>query len=47
MVFQRKVLPPTAARRFKRAARSEVKSGFTKGRRRRRIKREKKKSFSL
>lgn len=33
MVFQSRVLPRTAARRVKRAARSEVRSGFTKGRR--------------
>lgn len=32
-MFQKRVLPVTAARRDKRAARSEVRSGFDKGRR--------------
>jgi hypothetical protein len=44
VVFQRRVLPVTAARRVKRAARSEVKSGFTDGRK---IVRKKNKSLSL
>lgn len=38
VAFQRRVLPPTAARTDNRAARSEVRSGLASGRRRRRKK---------